>query len=226
VAVQQADWGCFVDVVERWSGRRAARLQLALRMTNEGFAEHLGVSVRTVAAWHRDPEVTPREELQAALDTIFERAPAPARERYLRLEAAPPPGPAAAGLRVAVSVVVDAGRVLLACRRGDDAAGITWQFPAGVVKPGGRPETVAVRETLAETGVHVAPARGLGERLHPVTGVLCSYVQCSFLAGEVANADPDENVAVMWVPVADVSRFIPPDRIYPPVLAILEGQHE
>jgi len=210
-----------VDVVERWSGRRAAALQLALRMTNETFAEHLGVSVRTVAAWHRDPEVTPREELQAVLDTTFERAGPSARERYARLDAAGHLGAAGLRLRVAVAVVVDRDRVLLVCRRGDDGGGITWQFPAGVVKPGGRPETVVVRETLAETGIQVAPGRSLGERLHPVTGVVCAYVQCGYLAGEASNADPDENVAVMWVPAAEVSRFIPVDRIYPPVLAIL-----
>lgn len=53
-----------VDVVEVWSGRHACMLQAALRLTNEAFAAHLGVAVRTVAAWHADPAVIPRTEMQ------------------------------------------------------------------------------------------------------------------------------------------------------------------
>lgn len=45
--IEQA--GAMVDVVETGSGGLAAALQAALRMTNEQFAEHLDVSVRTVA---------------------------------------------------------------------------------------------------------------------------------------------------------------------------------
>jgi 8-oxo-dGTP diphosphatase len=85
-----------------------------------------------------------------------------------------------------------------------------------------RPEAVAVRETLAETGVHIAVQEPLGQRLHPVTGVLCEYFQCSYLAGEASNMDQVENIEVMWVPLAEVTRFIPESRIYPPVLAALK----
>lgn len=195
-------------------------LQLAMRATNEGFAGVLGISTRTVAAWHAAPEVTPREEFQQILDTAFEKAPEQVRARYEQLVKTPAADVQA--LRVAVAVITHEGRVLLVCRRGDDA--ISWQFPSGIVKPGSKPEAAAVREALAETGVHVAVQQHLGERLHPVTGVQCHYLQCSWLAGDAANADPDENVAVMWVATADVSRFIPADRIYPPVMAVLEGK--
>lgn len=81
-------------------------------------------------------------------------------------------------LRVAVVVVLRGQDVLLVCRRDADATGIGWQFPAGVVKPGATSETVAVRETLAETGVHCTGRTSLGSRLHPVTGVICEYVLC------------------------------------------------
>jgi 8-oxo-dGTP diphosphatase len=212
--------GVGVDVVSRWTGGRAAALQMALRLTNEAFAEQLGISTRTVAAWHREPGVTPREEFQQLLDICFEKASDAARGRYQVLVAAPARDVQA--LRVAVAVIVHDSKVLLVCRRGDDA--ISWQFPSGIVKPGSKPEAAAVREALAETGVHVAVQQHLGERLHPVTGVQCDYLQCSWLAGEPSNADPDENVAVMWVATGDVSRFIPADRIYPPVLAVLEGK--
>lgn len=214
--------GVRMEVVDRWTGGRAAALQRALRLTNEGFADRLGISVRTVAAWHREPDVEPRTEQQQLLDIVFERSDPAVRGRYAELVRAPAADVQA--LRVAIAVIVHEGRVLLVCRRGDDE--INWQFPAGVVKPGARPEAAAVREVLAETGVHVAVDRQLGERLHPVTGVVCSYFQCTLLAGTAVNADPDENVAVEWVPAGDVSRWIPVDRIYPPVLAVLGGKQQ
>lgn len=116
-------------------------------------------------------------------------------------------------------MVVRDSDVLLVCRRDDDVAGITWQFPAGVIKPGGKAETTTVRETLDETGVHCAVRQHLVNRLYPVTGVLCEY-----LAGEATNSNATENIDVMWVPRNAVPRFVPVDTIFPPVLAVLEEQ--
>ncbi len=42
-----------MDLVTGWTGRAACDLQAALRMSNESFAEHLGIGERTVAAWHQ-----------------------------------------------------------------------------------------------------------------------------------------------------------------------------
>lgn len=218
-----------MDVVERWSGRYACLLQSALRLGNEQFAAHLGIAVRTVAAWHADASVMPRREMQQLLDTAHEQAPPAARQRFALLLAkdqAPsdsiPPG--AQALRVAIAVVVRDSDVLLVCRRDSDAAGITWQFPAGVIKPGGKAETTTVRETLDETGVHCAVRKHLGNRLHPATGVLCEYFLCEYLAGEAINSDTAENIDVMWVPRNAVPRFISVDTIFPPILAALEEQ--
>jgi hypothetical protein len=44
-------------------------------MTNESFAEHLGVHVRTVANWRGNAGVTPRPAVQEILDAALERAP-------------------------------------------------------------------------------------------------------------------------------------------------------
>ncbi|MGP0002227.1 MAG: hypothetical protein ACLPKW_31445 [Acetobacteraceae bacterium] len=44
-------------------------------MTNESYAEHLGVSVRTVANWRGNPDVIPRPAIQEILDVTLERAP-------------------------------------------------------------------------------------------------------------------------------------------------------
>ena len=48
-------------------------------MSNEAFAGHLGVAVRTVAYWRVRPDVVPRPVTQEILDTALARAPAEAR---------------------------------------------------------------------------------------------------------------------------------------------------
>ena len=52
-----------------------------------------------------------------------------------------------------------------------------------MVKPGLDSRTVAVRETLAETGVHVEARELIGSRVHPDTDVYCEYVGSSILVG-------------------------------------------
>ncbi|MGH3806076.1 MAG: NUDIX hydrolase [Pseudonocardiaceae bacterium] len=125
-------------------------------------------------------------------------------------------------LEVAVAVVVKRSDVLIVCRRGDDANGISWQFPAGMVKPGMEPASVAVRETLAETGVHCLLIRDLGSRVHPITNVLCDYLLCEYMTGEAENMDPAENVGLTWADKATLTRYIPAEQIFPPVLEALD----
>lgn len=217
-----------MDVVEVWNGHLACALQAALRLTNEAFAERLGIAPRTVAAWHSKPDVVPLGEAQQLLDEVYEAASQTVRKRFVLLVT--PDQAVAAGqesnsaqpLKVAIAVVVREDQVLLVCRRDDGVSGITWQFPAGVIKPGVHAESAAVRETLKETGVRCAVVRNLGSRLHPVTAVQCEYFLCEFLAGEATNTDIDENVDVMWVPKASVTRFIPASNIFTPVLVALE----
>ncbi|MER7151242.1 NUDIX hydrolase [Streptomyces lydicus] len=212
-----------MDVIDKWSGRHAVALQAAMRSTNEEFARDLGVAVRTVAAWHADPAIVPRREIQRALDTALERV-TPAEQRRFGVLYRRAAEVETQALRVAIAVVVRGAEVLLVCRRGEDS--LTWQFPAGVVKPGGSASAVAVQETLAETAVHCSVREALGSRVHPVTGVLAEYQLCDFLAGEARNQDAVENLDVAWVPINTLTKFIPTDRIYPPVLAALEGTHE
>lgn len=213
--------------VDAWTGRTACALQAALRLTNESFASHLGVAVRTVATWHQKPDLTPRAEIQQLLDTAFERAPETAKSRFSRLlqesgEDEVESADNAQTLKVAIAVVVRNSEVLMVCRRGDDGGGISWQFPAGMVKPGTPPEQVAVRETFGETAVHCAVTKKLGSRVHPVTKVLCDYLLCEYLTGEAENMDVLENVSVVWIDKAELTRFIPAERIFAPILEALE----
>jgi 8-oxo-dGTP diphosphatase len=124
-------------------------------------------------------------------------------------------------LRVAIAVVVKESEILAVCRRGQGAGEISWQFPAGIVKPGASPEGVAVCETFEETGVHCRVVRQLGGRVHPVTNVVCDYMLCEYLTGDAKNVDVVENVGVAWVDRNELRRFIPVDQIYAPVLDAL-----
>lgn len=216
-------------VIDQWTGRHACALQAALRMSQDEMAALIGVAKRTIAAWHERPDVKIRPELQRALDTAYERAPEPVKVRFARqLKADDRAEIDATGggiaLTVAIAVVTNETDVLLVCRREDDPSGITWQFPAGIVKPGAQSRTVAVRETLAETGVHCAVVRDLGSRIHPVTGVLCDYFLCVYLAGHAENRDAAENVDAIWIPRQRVAQFIPADRIFPPVVQALNEE--
>lgn len=64
-----------MNVIATWTGREADILRQSLRMTNEAFAAHLGVAVRTVANWRKRPDIVPQAAIQEALDTALERAP-------------------------------------------------------------------------------------------------------------------------------------------------------
>lgn len=208
-----------MDVIDTWTGRTACALQAALRATNEDFANRLGVAVRTVAGWHQRPDTVPRAEIQEALDTVYERAPDSVLRRFSILTRPTPPSVPAQALRVAIAVVVRGPDVLLVCRRGDDS--LSWQFPAGMVKPGASPAVVAVEETHAETGVRCTVRQPLGSRLHPLTGVIAEYELCEYLMGEAENRDPIENADVAWVPIDQLPKFIPTEKIYPPILEAL-----
>jgi len=74
-----------MDPLTGWTGRTARALQAALRLSNEAFAEHLGIGVRTVAAWHQKPSLRPRPEMQQLLDTALEQASPAIKARFAGL---------------------------------------------------------------------------------------------------------------------------------------------
>lgn len=72
-------------VVASWTGRHADALRQALRMTNESFAEHLWVAVRTVAYWRKRPEIKPQPAIQETLDAALARPPDRIKEQFFLL---------------------------------------------------------------------------------------------------------------------------------------------
>jgi hypothetical protein len=64
-----------MQVIASWTGAQADALRQALRMTNESFAAHLGIAVRTVAYWRNRPGMIPKSQNQEVLDAALELAP-------------------------------------------------------------------------------------------------------------------------------------------------------
>lgn len=216
-----------MDVVGTWTGGDAEALRTAYRMTGEAFAEVLGVGVRSVRTWKGEPNKALALVNQEALDTLLARASDEVRQRFLRAtnREASLSGPGVQPITVSIAIVRHDDQVLLVRRRTDAAVDLTWQFPAGMVKPGGDKAATAVNETYAETGIHCEVREHLGGRLHPVTGVYCDYFLCEYLTGTLDNRDPVENASVEWVSRETVTRLIPTDRLYGPILERLMEDH-
>lgn len=74
-----------MQAITWWTGGHADALRRSLRMTNESFAEYLGVAVRTVANWRKRPEMVPTPAMQEILDAALERAPDRAKAQFAML---------------------------------------------------------------------------------------------------------------------------------------------
>ena len=71
-----------MDAVASWDGGKADALRRALRMTNEQFAEHLGIAVRTVAYWRKTPDMAPLPATQEILDAALAKASEQVRAQF------------------------------------------------------------------------------------------------------------------------------------------------
>ncbi|MEU8224928.1 XRE family transcriptional regulator [Kribbella sp. NPDC048915] len=71
-----------MTVIDEWTGRHAHALRTALRLTNEAFADQLGISPRTLTKWKERPELVPSPALQEALDGYLKQAPPDAHVRF------------------------------------------------------------------------------------------------------------------------------------------------
>ncbi|MFJ4919835.1 SUMF1/EgtB/PvdO family nonheme iron enzyme [Streptomyces sp. NPDC088725] len=70
--------------VERWTGKESKALRKAKRMGIDAFAEHLGVSERTISTWEkRGEDISIRDVNQAALDTSLKVSSPDVHERFV-----------------------------------------------------------------------------------------------------------------------------------------------
>lgn len=75
--------------VTGWTGETACALQTAMRLSNQAFAAHLGIGLRTVSGWHEKPTLRPQSALQQLLDTKLDQAPADVKARFAALTGDP-----------------------------------------------------------------------------------------------------------------------------------------
>jgi tetratricopeptide (TPR) repeat protein len=72
-----------MTTVHRWTGREASVLRAALRLSIRGYAEHLGIGVRTVTKWQaRGQDMILRPAMQSVLDTALERSSNEVKARF------------------------------------------------------------------------------------------------------------------------------------------------
>lgn len=109
---------------------------------------------------------------------------------------------------IAAAVIVKDGHVLLVRRRVKEGS-LSWQFPAGEVEVGESAGEAAVREAREETGLTVAEAKVLGERVHPVTSRTMIYVACEVLAGEARVVDDEELATLVWSDRDQLANYVP-----------------
>ena len=75
--------------VGTWTASMACALQSAANMTNERFAEWLGIATRTVAYWHSRPDTIPGAASQELLHTALDRVTDAVRLRFWKSLDAP-----------------------------------------------------------------------------------------------------------------------------------------
>lgn len=124
------------------------------------------------------------------------------------------------GRPVAMSVIADAGRVLLIRRRKREGD-LLWAFPGGGIEEGETPQQAAVREAAEEVGLVVSVSRVLGDRVHPQTGRHVTYVACGLVSGEGRAAAPREVAEVAWIPHSKLGGFVP-HGLFAPVQEYLD----
>ena len=121
---------------------------------------------------------------------------------------------------IVAAIVVDDGRVLVVRRRVREGD-LSWQFPAGELKPGESFDAAAVRETREEVGLTVKATQLLGERVHPATGRQMIYVACETVSGTAAVVDQEELDAIAWCTQSELAVRVP-HALFPAVQAYLD----
>jgi hypothetical protein len=164
--------------VARWTGRLAVALQEALRLSQEAFAEQLGVVPRTVANWHAQPERELRPATKGFLDTLLARSDAQAQQRFAILagDAAPLLEGASAADEAPTTSGAAAALERELSRDPHIGAALAWLDEAAAWTPGVSRREVAQRLTRIE--LHAIQDRGnLRSRVTQgdIAGALAGY---------------------------------------------------
>jgi 8-oxo-dGTP pyrophosphatase MutT (NUDIX family)/transcriptional regulator with XRE-family HTH domain len=107
---------------------------------------------------------------------------------------------------VAAAIVTSPLGVLVG-RRADGKP--PWTFIAGEIEPGEQPADAAVREVKEETGLEVTAGAVIGQRVHPATRRMMTYLAARPVRGtEIFVGDEAELTAVRWVSLAEADELL------------------
>lgn len=109
-------------------------------------------------------------------------------------------------IRVALAIIVDGGRLLIARRPpGVPLAGY-WEFPGGKQEPGETPQQTAVREAAEEVGLSIVAVETWSSTTqdYPHGEVTLTPVICRRAAGE---ARPIHCTEVKWIIPAELAEY-------------------
>jgi ADP-ribose pyrophosphatase YjhB (NUDIX family) len=124
------------------------------------------------------------------------------------------------GLSVVIGIVQRDKEILMVRRRTREG-NLSWQFPAGIVKPSIDIRDRAESEVKKETGVTCKFEKFIGSRVHCDTNILCQYVHCTYISGEATNLDLHENEEVRWVLAKEVKSYVT-SHLYAEVARLLQ----
>lgn len=122
--------------------------------------------------------------------------------------------------KVVIAVVQSDDKFLLVRRKAAEGK-LAWNFPGGKIEAGETELAAAEREVLEETGVQCAAIRKVGERRHPNTGRLVTYVLCDYTNGVAHITEPDKSTQVSWLTPESVMARIT-SNLYAPVKTLLQ----
>ena len=108
--------------------------------------------------------------------------------------------------RVAVALIEQAGKILIARRKAGVPFEHYWELPGGAVRGGESPARCVVREVREETGLTVHPEAYLGvfEHDYPQFTVEIHAYVCRTLDGE---AQPLESEAIAWIGWEEIQSY-------------------
>jgi len=108
--------------------------------------------------------------------------------------------------RIAVGVVIKAGRLLIAQRKPDGLLGGLWEFPGGKVKSGESSREACVREIKEELNLDVDVAAKIGRVRHAYTHfkIDMDVFVCEYRSGRVCRNGPVDH---KWISLKGIEKY-------------------
>jgi 8-oxo-dGTP pyrophosphatase MutT (NUDIX family) len=109
------------------------------------------------------------------------------------------------------------GRYVMAAIRPAGKPEGTWALPKGLIAPGEKAETTALREVVEETGVEATPVEKLGDVRYVYTWAgervfkVVSFFLFRYRAGRLGDIRPEhahEVAETRWLPLDEAARLL------------------